>query len=254
MHHLYIRFGLILVLFLPNWAIGQNRQWVRTTQKVALFEHKNDFEISFNYSDAGVEGHTAYALTDHWALSVTGVYRGKFRVDTTILLSSNGLRYQQVENGTSFRDLEFAGGYSTVINDWFCFEVYGGIGFATQKNIWNRVNYIRYTDYVKIVEARTSRVGISNRYFIQPAIGRNSRYVDYGFAFRISMLDYKDFTNDILCEPSCFIRAGYKNIKAMAQVGLQQTLDDSNYNYSNIVVGAGLYFQWNQRIKKRSDV
>ncbi len=255
MRKLYLKLGLILALFIPSWAMAQNRPWLRTTQKVAFFEHKHDFEISFNFSDAGIEGHAAYALTDHWAVSLTGSYRGKFNIDSTILLSNNGVHYQLIESGTAFRDLELASGYSTVIDERFCFEVYGGIGFASQKSTWSRINYIQYTDYQKTIEERIRRIGLSNRYFLQPAIGRNSRHVDYGVAFRISMLEYKGFTNDFLYEPMCFIRVGYKHIKAMAQVGLQQALvNNSNVDYSNIVVGAGLYIQMNQRIKKRSNV
>ncbi|MGL4597714.1 MAG: hypothetical protein ACRCYO_09305 [Bacteroidia bacterium] len=253
MRHFYFVCGLAFASFISGCVTGPNSPWLHTTKKATFFEHKNDFEVSGNGSNAGGEAHAAYAVTDHWSVSATAAGGGGYRTDSSLVVDTSGMIIQRTEIIPSFRDLELAGGYSTVVSDRFCFEVYGGIGFATQRNT------IRATDFLAntVSERKSSRFGVYNRYFIQPAFGRNTRHFDYGFVLRISMLDYSRNEHDMIYEPAWFMRFGYKNVKIMTQIGLQRTFaNNTGYDYTRtiVVAGLGLYFQMNQNIKNGTTV
>ncbi len=88
---------------------------------------------------------------------------------------------------------------------------------------------------------------VYSRGYIQPAIGRNGKLLDAGFALRIQAISYAgNVQNDILVEPIVMLRTGYNRWKAMLQIGATYDYKNStlanDYDYFPLHIGLGLNY------------
>ncbi len=218
-----------------------------TTIKSTGFIAKNDFEFSVNFGNYA-ELHSAYAVTDHLAISGTLGYGGN-RNDTTLNKDTTGNVVNTNIRNSKPRDNEISLGYFTNAGDNSSFEIFAGMGFA-QRKFTNE-----FTDHLNSAN-NFERSGIDNRYrrlFIQPAFGRNGKYIDVSIASRFTFITYDlDNHTDFISETAFTTRIGYKNIKFMGQVGVRLYNVDSRYGYLPFYAGFGIYLQFNKAIRESS--
>ncbi len=148
-------------------------------------------------------------------------------------------------------DNEISLGYFAPIGDGSAFEVFGGIGFAQRRS------QVKFTDHKNAANNFNTDVA-DNRYkrlFIQPAFGKNGKYIDVNIANRFTFITYqKTHTTDLISETVLTVRCGYKNVKFMAQMGFTLFDTESQYGYIPFNIGFGIYLQFNQAIKGISDL
>lgn len=218
--------------------------------KPTYFTAKNDCEVSANIMtitrNPMGEYHGAYAITNHIALS--GTYSTGSLHDTSSSRDSAGKLSTRTVTTSRMRDKELAVGYFTPLGGGNSFEVYTGMAFAHR-------NFDRaYSDF-KNTANNTTTSGTSDKYtrfFIQPAFGRNGKYVDFGIANRFNFITYEaTHHTDLISETSIMIRFGYKNVKFMTQMGFTIFDPDNKYHYHYYPfnIGFGFYILFNQQIK-----
>ena len=102
------------------------------------------------------------------------------------------------------------------------------------------------------------------RFFIQPAIGKNGKNIDWSFATRFQLVNYKDLAtsfplrnvsnySDMMIEPIVTVRGGYRFAKIMFQVGARFTTKNGPYHYFSMNMGVGLVFPLNKFTRKDSE-
>lgn len=220
------------------------------TVKPTYFTAKNDCEFSANIATITKnpmgEYHGAYAITDH--IAVSGTYSTGALRDTTSTRDTAGNISTRTVTTSRMRDREIAVGYFTPLGGGNSFEVYTGMAFAHK-------NFDRAFSDLKNNGNNYSTTGISDKYtrfFIQPAFGRNGKYVDFGIANRFNFITYEaTHHTDLISETSVMLRFGYKNVKFMYQMGFTIFNPDNRYNYHYYPfnVGFGIYLMFNQQIK-----
>lgn len=217
-----------------------------TTIKPTLFQKAGDFEVSGNFYQFN-ELHGAFALTDHIAISATTA--GTLPNNDTLrtfdsaqnIISENFMRKR-------FNDNELSIGYYVFNRNNSTFEVYSGFAVSKEKLQEKYYNYRNASlDY-----NRDSKTNLYSRFFIQPAYGFVGDYVDFSIANRFTWVTYNDAQKqtDFISEFSFMVRAGYKNVKLMAQFGLTIADYDKNpYKYLPFSAGVGVYFIMNDSFK-----
>jgi hypothetical protein len=216
------------------------------TIKPSLFQKAGDFEASGNFFQFN-ELHGGVAITDHIAVTATTAgtlpRRDTLRnFDTSQnLVSENFMRKR-------FNDNEISIGYYMFNRNQSTLEVFTGYAISKERLEEKFYNYRNSSlDYTK--DAKTN---LYSRFFIQPAYGIIGDYVDFSIANRFTWVTYNDAKKqtDFISEFSFMVRAGYKNVKLMAQFGLTFTDYNKNpYKYLPFSAGLGIYFVMNNSFK-----
>lgn len=240
-----MRHALLLILPLLMLAGCGDYRYVPTTIKPTYFTGKGDMEVSLNGMYLG-ELHGAYAITDHIAVSATtaGIAQTNdttFNYDTAFKV----VGYNSSQKNIS--DNEISLGAFKNFEDGTTLEIYGGMGFAREKYVNSRVDYIN-----PAMNSTTKGKSLNyRRVFIQPAIGKMSNFLDFGYANRFSFIFYENgpgnsVSKDFISESVLFTRFGYKYVKFMIQFGFTLSSSNNRYDYFPFTIGAGLYFQLNK--------
>lgn len=210
------------------------------TVKPTFFKEKGDLEVSFQGRGMG-EFHAAYALTDNIALSATTGFRNTVP-DTVLKLDSANQPISRFIEKKGDRDNEIAVGFYKCFDDGSTFEVYAGYALT------NKIIKRKFSDFMNPANNFDTRNNSTNyeRYFIQPAYGKSTKYADYGFANRFTLLNFSpDSKNDFISESMFFFRFGYKYVKIMWQFGFTLSSANNTYDYLPFNAGLGIYFQLN---------
>jgi hypothetical protein len=217
-----------------------------TTVKPSLFQKAGDFEVSANFFQFN-ELHAGVAITDHCAITATTA--GTFATRDTLrtfdtaqnIVSENFMRKR-------FNDNEISIGYYMFNRNNSTLEVFTGYALSKEKLEEKYYNYRNAAlDYNK-----DGKTNLYSRFFIQPAYGLVGEYVDFSVANRFTWITYNDAKRqtDFISEFSFMVRAGYKNVKLMAQFGLTITDYNKNpYKYIPFSAGLGIYFIVNDSFK-----
>jgi hypothetical protein len=230
--------------------------YVPNIQNVPLFREKDEFRISASYG--GGDESNSFELQGAWSA-------GKHVGLTSSFLSSNGHNSNNYDEWGKGSYIDLACGYYTPINEHGVFEVYGGIGAASQKHQYYQTTY-----------SASGKASLkSNRFFIQPAIGFEFKAFEFAFSTRFCRLSFTDVdfshSSDLdeweisrlqtlsddgvfyFVEPAGTVRVGWENVKIQVQVSLGSYQWSSEIPFEPYHVGLGVQFAFGNRYKTDSD-
>jgi len=230
--------GISVIILSTFNSCQYNIVYHPNTIKPTFFKEKGDFNIGLDVSSlAGLNA--AYAINDKFAVSATIAGYTPNKGDTIPTYNNEGSTINGYSiNSIKFNDAEIALGYYKPLINNFTFETYLGYGYAAKsfKSITTDISY-------NLIEKNKQNYGEYSRYFIQPAIGKNGKFLDYGIASRITLIDYYFYNDrDLIFEQVIFTRFGYKRIKIMFELGFYTVAyyNSTEYDYSPIPISIGL--------------
>jgi hypothetical protein len=227
-----------------------NDTYRHTSVRPTFFQEKKDLQISFDASSLfGL--HSAYAITDHIGLGFTGA-SNNIPVDTALIYDTLGAIVNKQLRRTNITDLEFSSGYFTKIGDKHSFEVFGGGAIALSKTKIEDITISTNT----IREIKNPFEAAYYRIYIQPSIGKNSKFFDYGITVRSQLIGYISSVNkdiDVIIEPSLFARIGFKKFKFMVQGGGVLPVTGSSETYTPFTVSGGFQYLLNQHTRGKRE-
>ena len=248
-------YKFLLLLFAGLFLISFNSCYYNiiykpTSVKPTFFAEKGDFNAGLNFS-ATKEVNAAYAISDKFAVSASvSAISGKadtFSIYSDIINQNEAYSI----NSNKFNDFEIAFAYYKPLSNGFTIENYIGYSYAfnTYKSVITDVDY-------SVLQKYKDNTGAYSRYFIQPAIGKNGKYFDYGIASRITLIDYLKYNDrDLIFEQLIFTRLGYKRFKFMFEFGFffPALYSSTKYDYSPIPIklGFGLNYVINSNTRKQ---
>ena len=191
--------------------------YVPNLRNSPMFTKGGEFQASVQIGN-GIEGQSAFAVTDHFGLISNYSY-----IDQSDAESADDYhRHQLFEGGA---------GYFTNNAEAF-FEVYAGYG---------RGKGSTFDGFEFFGPQSVAATGKYERYFIQPAFGLNKDEVNFAFVSRFSMVDFYEFSNEIssssiheqpkfFFEPGILGRANFANnhmfvtFQAGASLGMSENV------------------------------
>ncbi len=164
-----------------------------------MFSREGELQASFYAGTQGLDPQINYSITNHLGIMINGSFISHDD-NTTNMIHKH-----------SFGEIGF-GYYQKIYNMWQ-FEIYGGAGYG--KLLMQRHNNIN---------TYTSADANYMRYFIQPAIGLSTKYIDFSLGTRFVILDgtYMETSlsyNRSFLENAATIRIGGEQIKGVFQFG-----------------------------------
>ena len=235
-------FVFMTVAFAVAFSSCQTYRYKPTAVNACMFEQKGDMQFGFGGSEL-VGIHAAYAVTDRFGIMAQA--SGLSQSDSIVGQDSVGNITATGNRVNNHNDIEFAAMY---FNNWdgdISLEVQGGFAFN------NRVIKIQGDgDFSSLGSfSQSGKYPLYNRYFIQPAVGKNGKFIDWNFAMRmqyINYLDVKPSFTDMTIEPVFTVRGGYKFAKLMFQIGGRAAIPKGVYAYVPIHIGFGITVPLNQ--------
>ena len=224
-----IRLIIIAVLALSSCA----PVYVPNVRNSPMFTKGGEFQASVQIGN-GIEGQSAFAVTDHFGIMVNYSY-----IDATDPENEDDyLRHKLFEGGL---------GYFLNREDSF-FEVFAGYGKGTG------TTYESYNFFGSPEAAAAT--GRYNRYFIQPAFGVNKNDFQFSFAPRITMVDFYEFSTEqfrtpiegnekFFFEPAVIGRINFNNhifVTFQAGAALRMS-EDIFFDRRKLQMAAGLGFR-----------
>lgn len=208
-------FALSCVTFLSSCSM----MYMPNTINTPLFGEKGDLEVAAYTALNGYDVQAAYAPTDH-----IGVMLNTNFLDNSTDSTMNFHRHFFIEGGV---------GYYTKIGEKGRAEVYGGYGMGTLNSVWDSGSLF----------ANNAQVS-NNRIFIQPAIGLSNDIIDFSFSPRFAYVNATQGNikaSELFIEPTVTLKAGYKYVKAVTQMGLSFPLDKTaGFLYQPFLLSFGL--------------
>jgi hypothetical protein len=199
-----------------------------------MFTKGGEFQASVQVGN-GIEGQSAFALTDHFGVMANYSY-----IDAT-----------DPENEQDYlRHKFFEGGLGYYLNkDDSFFEVFAGYG----KGNGTTYDSYNFLGTAEVLEA----TGRYHRYFLQPAFGLNKNDFQFSFAPRISMVDFYEFSTEnvrravredpkLFFEPAVIGRVNFANnhmfvtFQAGASLGMSE---DVYFDRRDFLLSGGLGFR-----------
>jgi len=229
--------------------------YVPNIQNVPLFREKNEFRISGSYG--GGDESNSFELQGAWSA-------GKHIGITSSFMSANGNYSDNHDEWGKGSYIDIACGYYTPINEHGVFEVYGGIGGASQNHSFTGSNYsVSGQAHIK-----------SNKLFIQPSIGFEFNIFEFALSTRLCRLSFTDvdfnqnaisdeweinrlqaLSDDALyyfVEPAATVRVGWKSVKIQVQVSVGSYQWNYEIPFEPYHVGLGVQFAFGNRYKTDS--
>jgi len=208
------------------------------TRNTPLFREQGEAQIGGYLSAAGVEGHGAYALTDHVGVIGSYSYASSKRTDPVEYTRKNSMW----ELGLGYFDRSRSTRY----------EVYAGYGAG------QGTNYDAYYFFTPPLQEFITDVKYT-RIFLQPSIGTNKRNVNVAFTPRFSWVDFTEFTASssttptvtqnakpnedpiIYIEPAFTTKFRLKgNLHGFLQLGIAFPIGDTYYTYQTLQAAMGI--------------
>ena len=247
-------FIIINILFFLSCSVSSDI-YAPNSINTPLFKDKKEFQMVLLAKDKTNDEQTSYAIDLQMAYA--------FHENFAFLINGQNIYQNKPENNYSIADeyklnyIEMAPGYFTNFGN-IIFEIYGGYGLG---------NINLYTD--------NDRAELNfNKFFIQPSIGKSTKYIDFAFSSKISFLaynkvDFKEYTDQGLLslpnffwkeketiieemtypfiEPALTFRLGYKQIKIMGQLGMSLNTKDIEFDYSKLYFTLGVHINFSKR-------
>lgn len=234
---------IVATAFILGSCAERNYIYRPVSVKPTFFTTKGDFNAQYNIATTQ-EVNAAYAFAPNFFVS-GGLSFGDLKSDTSFETRNNMNISREIANK---RAVEFmiGGGYFKELDTKIVIE--NKLSFAYSQDY----NKIRSADLVN--NTSSAKNFWTSRYYriiYQPAIGRVTRFFDYGFVPRFTYIVYPQYKDsDWLFEPTLYSRMGYKHIKFMMQMGLVVPFryNSEEYHYFEFPVrmSIGLHYTINQ--------
>ena len=207
--------------------------YVPNLRNSPMFTKGGEFQASVQVGN-GIEGQSAYAITEHFGLMANYAYIDQSDPED----EDDYHRHQFFEGG--------AGYFSN--NEESFFEVFAGYG---------RGKGSTFDGFEFFGSQSIAATGKYERYFIQPAFGLNKDDMNFAFVSRVSMVDFYEFSNEIgsaairedpkfFFEPAIVGRANFANNSMFAtfQAGVCLGMSENVYfDRRNFQLAGGLGFR-----------
>jgi hypothetical protein len=167
---------LVIVLL----ASGCAPVYVPNARNSPLFTKAGEFQGSVQFGN-GIDLQGAVSVTNH--IGLMGNYSYADRSDPYDFDKQDEYHYHKL--------LEGGIGYFENQGNW-CYEVFAGYGVGEGSS------YDTYDWWGSQSERATGKF---ERFFIQPAFGLNKKVMHLSIVPRISIVDFKEFTNDVVTQP-----------------------------------------------------
>ncbi len=230
------------------FTLSQCVYYAPNAHNVPLLRNKGDLRImgglqggSVFEDNEGVDVQAAYAITDSIGAMINGNY-------------SWGSNSYDEADGYFF---EGGVGYFKPLSKRWSFEGFGGFGHGTEQHTYNAGDAnIRFT-----------------RFFLQPAIGFNSKYFEVALSFRLchlyfyhydpsnfaaldpevqSDLNYlDDHRASFLFEQALTLRAGLPNVKLQLQIGGSRNINNPDLEQAEGYALLGVFVDLDEAFKKK---
>lgn len=227
---------LILIVYMCSACTSI---YLPTSRNTPLFSNQGEFQANASVGN-GFNVQTAYALTDHFALMVNGLY-----ANNKSLQGTGYRKHYATEAGVGY-----------FLNGKYTFEVFGGYG------VGKGYGQDSISSWFSVTTIEEQASGKYQKFFLQPTIGRNVNNFQFAFTSRLSFIDFAEMellTEGIprptgiqelfFLEPSFTVRyftSKKKNpVFVFTQFGTNIPLhhaDQVSFNYSlmNYSVGVGV--------------
>ncbi|MEA3318349.1 MAG: hypothetical protein U9R54_10360 [Bacteroidota bacterium] len=131
-------------------------------------------------------------------------------------------------------------GYYLKLSDLGRFDIFGGYGFGTVEGYYDN----------SIIGSTITDADFT-RYFVQPSIGLTTQLFEANFATRFAFVkmnpngvNFDEGSYIPFIEPVMTGRLGYKNVKAILQIGVSLPIDRTNINfdYQPLIFNIGISY------------
>ena len=184
--------------------------YVANVVNTPLLSNKGEIQAAIYTGTSGFDPQLTYAASNHIGLMFNGSF-ANFTSDTT----DNFHRHQFIEFGT---------GYYENIGRNGRFETFGGFGFGSLQ-----------AEYSNSLWQSKSSVS-SLRFFIQPTVGLSTAIFDGSIATRfvlVKLYQGSEFNTGVFAEPVLTGKLGFKNVKAVMQLGFSIPVNSNNIEFNN---------------------
>jgi hypothetical protein len=211
--------------------------YVPNVRNSPLFTKAGEFQGSMQLGN-GLDLQGAVSVTNHIGVMANYSYgeRNKNQYDPE---NDNGYHYHRFFEGGL--------GYYENQGNW-CYEIFAGYGKG------EGASYDEYEWWGSYTERATGKY---QRYFIQPAFGLNKKIMHVSFIPRISLVDFTEFSNDVISypideDPTVFIEpavAGKVNLMEnhfffTFQAGVSIPATDTYFEYRPFQFSTGIGFRF----------
>lgn len=204
-------------------------KYVPNVLNTPMFSKAGEVNMVANFGESGFDPQLSASVTDHIGIMLNGSFWDQ---------SGNSTNY------TSHTFMELGAGYFTKLKI-ARFEVYGGYGLG------NFYSQYYYTPIFTDTEGHLERSDADcNRFFIQPGIGLSTEHFEMSLASRFVNVNFfkdTDTGNSLkgipffFLEPALTLKAGFKNVKGVFQIGTSILLNNDTYvEYDPFIVSFGL--------------
>jgi hypothetical protein len=229
-----------------------------SNQNVGQLSEEKEIMASGGFSRVNqtrtVHYQAAYSPIENLGIKFSGAtFRAENEFSTSFFDDNNGLDGQLIEGSV---------GYYRNVSDNFVVDIYGGFG---------RFNGL--TADVALGEVDFSY----NRYFLQPALGVNSQFVDLILSLRISALNYTNLSYEVgldsarfiysedfldnnfplpgdvfyFVEPVLTLRVGVRQIKLEIQTGFAFNYSANPLDYDPFQFGVGVVYNFKPSYREK---
>jgi hypothetical protein len=159
-------------------AAGCSPVYVPNARNSPLFTKAGEFQGTVALGN-GVDVQTAASITNHIGIMANYSYEDRNSSQYTTDFDEDKYHHHQF--------LEGGIGYYENVNNW-CYEIFAGYGKGKGSS------YDSYSWWNDVTQKATGKY---ERFFIQPAIGLNKKVMGISFVPRLSVVDFKEFSNDV---------------------------------------------------------
>ena len=147
--------------------------YIPNVRNSPMFTKANEFQAAVQFGN-GIDAQSAFAFSDHFGVIANFSYINQTNTES----EDEYLRHKLFEGGV---------GYFVNREDSF-FEVYAGYGRGSSSTF----------DSFDFFGSQTiAATGRYERYFLQPAFGKNQGEFNFSFVPRFSMVDFYEFANEV---------------------------------------------------------
>lgn len=225
---------IALWIFIALALSGCAARFIPSVVNTPMIRNKGEIQASATLGSSAFSPRIAYGITDHLGIMINSSFDD--RDDPDNHNSKHKHHYA-----------ECAGGYYKPLGAHGVIDFYTGYGYGNIETAitgWSIPEWNAETDF------------INHCFFIQPSIGFNSSIIDFNIASKFCMtrITKNAYGQTVFfITPAATLKAGYKPVKLVAQVGLSiKTTQDTNENidYYPLVFNAGLQFDLFQIYKQ----
>jgi len=244
--------GFLFLLSIQSCAVI----YAPSMENTPMLQEKHEVSATVGLSDF----QAAYAVTNHFGVMLNGHYKNG---SSFSISEDNGFEDYTTSKESSRKHIEGGVGLFNKLGEKTLVEIYGGFGGGNT----TLKKYERYsTDTVSSLRNRFN--ADYTRFFLQPAIGITTDYLDFIFSMRILIQKYQnvrtfgystpeelysdklyqiDQPSFLFFEPALTMRFGYKYVKLEAQVILSNQLNADQLDNMPLVFKVGIHLDLAKR-------